>query len=68
MLDKIDKAIIRLLLKYKENGLVINQIAKKTTHSPRTIKKHIEKLENEGYVYLIEEGKVREFKRNGKKN
>ena len=68
MLDRIDKAILRLLLKYKEQTLTINQVAKKVEVSPRTVKKHIEKLKEEGYVFTREEGKVRKFKKNGKKN
>ena len=61
MLDRIDRAIIRLLLKYKGQTLTINQIAKKVEVSPRTAKKHTDKLEEEGYVF-IKEGKAREYK------
>ncbi len=66
MLDKIDKAILRLLLKYKHKTLSINQIAKKIDNASLTVKRHIEKLEAQGYVYFKEKGKVREYAR--KKN
>ncbi len=66
MLDKIDKSILRLLLKYKNQTLSINQIAKKTSYAQLTIKRHVEKLEEEGYVYLKKEGKVREYARREK--
>ena len=63
MLDKIDKSILRLLIKYKDKTLSINQIAKKVDIAPLTAKRHIKKLEGEGYVYLKEEGKVRKYVR-----
>ncbi len=47
MLDKIDKAILRLLVKYKDQTLTVNQIAKKVVISPRTEKKHIVKIEED---------------------
>ena len=65
MLDKIDKAILRLLVKYKDQTLTVNQIAKKVVISPRTAKKHIVKLEEEGYVFM-KIGKIREVERNVK--
>ena len=65
MLDKIDKAIIKLLLKYKHRTLSINQISKKIDHASLTTKRHLQKLEQLGYVYHKEEGKVRDY---GKKN
>ncbi len=65
MLDKIDKAILKLLIKYKHKTLSINQIAKKIDCASLTAKRHIKKLEELGYVYLKEKGKVREY---GKKN
>ncbi len=65
MLDKIDKSIIRLLLKYKHKTLSINQIAKKIGCASLTAKRHLEKLEESGYVYHKEEGKVRDY---GKKD
>ena len=61
MLDKIDKAIIRLLIKYKHKTLSINQIAKKIGNASLTVKRRIKKLEELGYVYTKEEGKVREY-------
>ena len=66
MLDKIDKAILRLLLKYKHKTLSINQIAKKIYCASLTAKRHLEKLEKSGYVYHKEEGKVRDYGRNKK--
>ncbi len=66
MLDKIDKAILRLLIKYKNQTLSINQIAKKINNAPLTVKRHIKKLEGLGYVYLKIEGKVREYARSKK--
>ena len=61
MLDKIDKSILRLLLKYKYKTLSINQISKKVNNASLTVKRHIIKLEELGYVYLKEKGKVREY-------
>ncbi len=61
MLDKIDKAILRLLIKYKHQTLTINQIAKKINYAPLTVKRRLGKLEREGYIYLKEKGKVREY-------
>lgn len=62
MLDKVDKSIIKLLLKYKETKLTINKIAKKVEVSPITAKKHIMKLEKKGYVIMEEGGKPRTYK------
>ena len=61
MLDKIDKAILRLLIKYKHKTLSINQIAKKIGCASLTAKRHIKNLEELGYVYTKEKGKVREY-------
>jgi predicted ArsR family transcriptional regulator len=61
MLDRIDKAILRLLIQYKELSLTTNKIAIKVKISPRTAKKHLDKLKQEGYVEM-EEGKIREYK------
>jgi len=63
MLDRIDKEILRLLLKYKGRLLTIRQISKKIKISPLTVKRHITKLEEEGYVIVKEEGKVRKYVR-----
>ena len=57
-----------MLLKYKEQTLTINQIAKKIVISPITAKKHLKKLEEEGYVFIEEEGKLRDYKTKGIKN
>ncbi len=64
MLDKIDKQILKLLIKYKYKTLSINQIAKKIGCASLTSKRHLEKLEKMGYVYHKEEGKVREYGEN----
>ncbi len=63
MLDKIHKAILKLLIKYKHKTLSINQIAKKINHAPLTTKKHLGQLEEMGYVYH-KEGKGREYGKN----
>ncbi len=68
MLDKIDKTILRLLIKYKYKTLTINQIAKKTSNAHLTAKRHLEKLERLGYVYHKEKGKVRDYGQRKKKN
>ena len=60
MLDRIDKAIINLLLKYLNKHLTTHQIAKKVGISPRTAKKHLGKLEQEGYVGPGDGAKPRE--------
>ncbi len=61
MLDRIDKAILKLLLQHKHKLLSINSIAKKVGCASLTAKRHLEKLEKEGYVYHKEEGKVRNY-------
>jgi DNA-binding transcriptional regulator YhcF (GntR family) len=70
MLDRIDKAIIKLLLKYKEKYLSTNEIALKVKISPLTAKRHLQKIEEEGYVSFRTTGVVREYsrKRRKKKN
>ena len=62
MLDRIDRAILRLLVEFKDHMLSTNDIAKKVSVSPRTAKKHMEKLEQEGYVFRQEEGNKRTYK------
>lgn len=61
MLDRIDKAILKLLLQHKHKTLSINQIAKKVGCASLTAKRHIKILEESGYVYTKEKGKVREY-------
>ncbi len=68
MLDRIDKAIIRILLKYKDMDLSTNQIASKTKIAPLTAKRHLEKLEKEGYVSFCTSGKHREYRVKDDKN
>ncbi len=63
MLDNIDKEILRLLIKYEHKALTIYQIAKKIGRAPLTIKRHVLELEEEGYVYMKEDGKVRQYDR-----
>ncbi len=62
MLDKIDKSILRLMLNYKEQKLSINEIAKKVDIAQITARKHLERLEKEGYLIMVEEGKSRKYK------
>ncbi len=66
MLDRIDKGIIGLLLKYKGRFLTTNQIATKVKIAPLTAKRHLDKLEKEGYVDVKQSGKTREYDKNGK--
>jgi len=61
MLDRIDKDIIRLLIKYQKKYLTTNQIAIKTKISPLTAKRHLEKLENDGYVEFQKSVIIREY-------
>jgi len=68
MLDRIDKAIIRLLLKYKQKYLSTNEIAKKVQISPLTAKRHLTKLEEEGFVSFRTVGAIREYSRKKRKN
>ncbi len=68
MLDKIDKSILRLLIKYKHQTLTINQIAKKINCASLTVKRHLKNLEELGYVYLKEKGKAREYDKWKKKD
>lgn len=67
MLDKIDKDIIKVLLKYQSTVLTTNQIAKKIERAQLTTKRHLQKLEQEGYVYYKLSEKIRKYKlKNGK--
>ncbi len=61
MLDRTDKAILKLMLKFKEQKLSINEIAKKVDIAQITARKHLERLEEEGYIVMFEEGKSREY-------
>ena len=61
MLDRIDKEIIRFLLKYTGKFLTTNQIAKKVGISPLTAKRHLEKLARAGYVESKYSEHVREY-------
>ncbi len=45
MLDRIDKAIIRVLLKYKNKFLTTNQIATKVNIASLTAKRHLKKIQ-----------------------
>jgi len=69
MLDRIDKEILRLLLKYKGKYLSTNQIAQKVKIASLTAKRHLKKLEEEGYVSFKTSKNVREYElKNGKKS
>jgi len=63
MLDRIDKAIIKLLLAYEGKFLTTNQIAIKIKISPLTGKRHLEKLEREGYLKVEKSKKIREYEK-----
>lgn len=56
MLDRIDKEIVRLLIKYKDTFITTNQIAIKTEISPLTAKRHLEKLLAKKYVIMSKTG------------
>ena len=58
MLDRIDKSIIRILLKYKGTFLTTYQIAKKVGVEPATIKTDLDNLTID-FVYMTQEGKKR---------
>lgn len=66
MLDRIDKEIIRLLLKYKGKSLTTNQIAIKVKIAPLTARRHLDKLERKGYVQFKPAGKLREYEKHGR--
>ncbi len=67
MLDRIDKAIVRILLKYIGKYLTTYQLATKVKIAPLTAKRHLEKLKGEGYVESKLQGGIREYKiENGK--
>ena len=61
MIDKIDKAIIRVLLKYKNKHLTTWQIAQKAEIAALTAKRHLEKLKNDGYVDSKISGGIRRY-------
>ena len=61
MLDRIDRAIMRLLLKHKMKFLSTNEIAIKIGVAPLTAKRDLEKLKNEGYVADRIQGQIREY-------
>ncbi len=61
MLDRIDKAIISVLLKYKGKYLTINQLASKAKIAPLTARRHLLKLKEAGYVNDKFEGKERRY-------
>ncbi len=60
-MDMIDKAIIRILLKYKDQYLTTYQIAQKVGIAPLTAKRHLGNLENEGYVNSKISGGIRKY-------
>lgn len=68
MLDRIDKAIIRVLIRNKDRFLTTNDIAKKVKISNLTARRHLGKLEFKGYVHSETSGKVREYHVTKKEN
>ena len=68
MLDRIDRAILRLLLRHKGIFLTTNSIATKTEIAPLTAKRHLDKLEKRGYIKGKSSGKTREYEKNERKN
>lgn len=61
MLDNIDKAIIRVLINNKDRFLNTMQIATKAGVAPLTAKRHLEKLEGNGYVTQKIVGGIRKY-------
>jgi len=61
MLDRYDKAILNLLLKYRDSELSTYFIATKINASARTVSKHLDKLLNLGYVLYNRVGKPRNY-------
>lgn len=61
MLDRIDKAILKLLLNYPDTFLSTNEIAKKCRIASLTAKRHLEKLERDGYLDTQVKGRTREY-------
>lgn len=61
MLDRIDKAILRVLIAYRNQHLTTNQIAIKSKISPLTAKRHLKKLMRAGYVSSKTAGKIRRY-------
>ena len=66
-MDKINRAIIRVLLMYLDNHLSTNQVAKKAEVAPLTARRRLTILEKEGYVES-KRGKIRDYERVKSKN
>ncbi len=65
--DLIDRAIMRVLLNYKDVSLSTNQIAKKAEISTKAAKSHLVKLKEDGWV-KVEYGTLRNYTRKGIEN
>lgn len=63
MLNRIDKQIIRVLLKNLDLYLTTREIAKKSEIAPLTAKRHLNKLGEEGYVKCKIDGAFRDYVR-----
>jgi len=61
-MDKIDRAIIRVLLRYLDNYLSTNQIAIKAEVAPLTARRRLTILKEQGYVNF-QIGKIRDYER-----
>jgi len=60
-MDMIDRAIIKVLIKFKDQYLSTFQIATKAGIAPLTAKRHLEKLQEEGYTESKLSGGVRKY-------
>lgn len=63
ILDRIDRAILRLFLQYPDSWLTTNKIAEKVEVTPRTAKKHLTKLMERNWLNIRTRGKNREYER-----
>ena len=67
-LDRYDRAILRVLIEFLNKPLSTNEIAKKIEVSPITAKKHLDSMEDLGYVEKEEVGEGRVYFKDGEKN
>lgn len=61
MLDKIDKSILKVLLRNRQRNLTTNQVAIKSQIAPLTASRHLSELENKGFVKRSVSGKIRDY-------
>ena len=61
MLDRIDKALLKVLLRNRHRSLTTNEIARKAEVANLTAKRHLKKLEKLGYVESELWGRLREY-------